>query len=168
MADCARDVFDECGEILNYLSEGGRVSAPLRKVAECQHRDITKNDDGWYICQYCGDELRYDPNKPPVDLAQLYSASENQRRMVNRMKCLSEWLGTYNLPFEDDILYDFQLFIQKYRELYPERKNLINKENILFHMLRRRGIERELKLPKMEKTLKQNAEICRAIFDARD
>lgn len=160
------DVFDEYEEILCCLQSRMYEWKEEVQMEDCKHLDIIRNDDGWYVCRTCHEELRYNPNTPPVDLAQLYLASENQRKMVTRMKCLSKWLDAYNLP--DDILSDFLLFIQKYAELYPERKNLISKENILYHLLRRRGIGRDLKLPKMEKTLKQNAEICGVIIDTFD
>lgn len=132
----------------------------------CKHGYITKSDDGWYVCSECHEELRYNPNKRPVNIGDIYSEMMRQQRWKQRMKGLTKWLG----PFEDELLLvDFQSFINEYTGLYPNRKNLISKDYILYHLLRKRGYDisrLQVKVPKMEKTLIQNETICRTIFEA--
>lgn len=132
----------------------------------CKHGYITKSDDGWYVCGMCHEELRYNPNKRPVTIEDICSEMMRQRRWKHRIKGLTKWLGAYNFPFEDELLVDFSSFINEYTKLYPDRKNLISKDYILYHLLRMRGYDLQVKVPKMEKTLIQNEQICKTIFEA--
>ncbi|GBL93094.1 hypothetical protein AVEN_154052-1 [Araneus ventricosus] len=125
-----------------------------------------KNDDGWYVCSTCHEELRYNPNEPPFDPLKVYSLMKRQQSLKSRANSLIKWISQFNLPFEEWLVVDFWSFIHKYEEMFPERKNLISKNYILFHMLRIRDFEVPLKLPKMKQTLAQYEEICRTIFKA--
>lgn len=156
-----RDIKVSSGECSDNDSTNDRPK-------ECKHVYVIQNDDGWYVCQSCGEELRYNPNKPPVSLYQLYVEQRSRRRQINRMKTLTAWLCKYRFPFEEELLDKFLSFIDKYEELFPERKNLISKDYILHQLLRKRGYDSSciLRLPKMKKTLAQNEEICRTVFES--
>ncbi|GFY59098.1 uncharacterized protein TNIN_277731 [Trichonephila inaurata madagascariensis] len=145
--------MEEVMEIVRLFDR--KVSSDLKTKSQgCEHKYVIQNDDdGWYICQACGEELWYNPNKSPIDLYQLYLEAAIQRRSRNRMNNLTKWLGTYNLPYEEELLNQFYSFVLKYEELFPERKNLISKENILFHLLWKRDYQVPLKLPKLKKML---------------
>ncbi|GBN29389.1 hypothetical protein AVEN_174585-1 [Araneus ventricosus] len=153
MYDSNEDVFDFIHMHLSIQRQKNRME---KLNGECEHKYVIQNDDGWYVCQTCGEELMYDPNKPPVDLKQLCLESALKRRRESKMKNLTKWLGMYNIPFEEELLDEFYSFILKYEELFPERKNLISKDDILFHMLRKRDYQVPLKLPKLMKTLARN------------
>lgn len=167
------DIFDECERILKLFN---LKTPPLPSSEECKHKNVTRNDDGWYVCVECHEELRYNPNIPPIKLSDLYFEKVQIAKMSSRIKSLYKWLYKYKLPFEEELMIDFYSFINKYIELYPERKNLISKDYILYHLLRKRGYKDDddeeddgcifLRLPKMKKTLDQNENMCRAIFES--
>lgn len=115
--------FDAC--LTCYANLRYNPNKPIKMWAEeCEQRYVIQNDDGWYICQACGEELRYNPNnKPPIKIADLYFVKAQTAKMNSRMKNLSKWLDKYNFPFEDELLVDYSSFINKYIELYPNRKN---------------------------------------------
>ncbi|GBN02847.1 hypothetical protein AVEN_168200-1 [Araneus ventricosus] len=146
---------DECS------SDEGPADDLKNKTQEWEHKNFRKNDDGFYVCLTCHEELRYNPNKPPFDLLEMYLNMKRQQRWKSRMKKLTKWLGTYNIPFEEELLDELFDLIHRYEELFLERKSLISKEYILFHLLRKRDYQAALKLPKMKKTLDQSEEICR-------
>ena len=153
-------------EIIRLLGLDNKVSSN-GLTQECKHRDVAKDDNEFYVCMTCHEELRYNPNRPPPDRAKLYSMMKMQRRSQSRVKNLTKWLDGCNIPFEELLLIEFFDFVHKYEELFPERKNLISKEYILFHLLRRIDYQvPPLKLPKMKKTLDQNEEICRTVFES--
>ena len=133
---------------------------------DCRNDYVIRNDYGWYVCTSCHEELKYNSNKPPLNHLQLYLIMKRQQSLKSRANNLEKWLRKLNLPFEEQLVVDFWSFIHKYEEMHPERKNLISKNHILFHMLRIRDFEVPLKLPKMKKTLIENNKICRAIFEA--
>ena len=141
---------------------------------DCRHGYVIKNNDGWYVCQFCAEELRYDPNKRPVTLADLYYQKAQISKMNSRIKNISKWLDKNNFPLDDELLVEFSSFINKFNELYPARKGLISKDYILYRLLLKRGYilcndeddGYTLCLPKMKRTLIQNEEICSAIFNA--
>lgn len=133
---------------------------------ECKHEYIAQNDYGWYVCGECHEELRYNPNKPPLNHLQLYLIMKRQQSLKSRADNLEKWISQFHLPFQEQLVVDFLSFTHKYEEVFPERKNLISKNYILFHMLRTRDFEVPLKLPKLKKTLAQNEQICRTIFEA--
>lgn len=159
-----KDVFDECEEILNQLKPPPSARPP--SVEECDHKDVTVDVDGWYVCTTCHIEMRVNPNEHPYGIKQILSDLKAQRRLKSRTKTITSFLREYHLPFEEELLDAFLVFSHKYEELFPERKNLISKDYILFQLLRKRDYQVPVKLPKLEKTLVQNENICRTIFEA--
>ncbi|GBN18447.1 hypothetical protein AVEN_78475-1 [Araneus ventricosus] len=122
---------DECS------SYEGPADDLKNKTQKCEHKHVRKNYDGFNVCLTCHEELRYNPNKPPFDLLEMYLNMKRQKRWKSRMKNLTKWLGTYNITFEEELLDELFDFIHKYEELFLERKSLISKEYILFHLLRK-------------------------------
>ncbi|GFX51163.1 uncharacterized protein TNCV_2735141 [Trichonephila clavipes] len=101
---------------------GVKEKDPLKINEECKHYDVTKDDYGWYVCWACHEELRYDPNKRPISHYDLYASVKSQQRIKHRVKNLTQWIEKYNLPFGEELLFDFFSFIHKFEEFFQSGK----------------------------------------------
>ncbi|KAF8769808.1 hypothetical protein HNY73_017417 [Argiope bruennichi] len=77
--------IEDAFEVIRLLGLDKKASSD-RGSQDCKHKDVRKNDDGWYVCTSCHEELRYNPNKPPLSHLQLYLIMKRQQSLKSRAK----------------------------------------------------------------------------------